>query len=280
MNDTDSIKNYKKPGDTKKIFKEKGTCSGTFYYLLNRAFDNLSEAEERAADPLAGGIMRKGHQCGMLWGAALAVGSESWRRYQDHDLAIQSAILATKRIIESFSNRTDCIDCRKFTGTDFSNIFSTLRFFIFRAGKCFQLAEDWAPEAIQAAFDGLSGHDIEKDVKSRSCATEVVKRMGASEEEMMTVAGFAGGLGLSGHGCGALSAAIWLTSLRWYREHPGKSPYSNREAKQLFKAFSKATDSELSCERICGRRFNSIAEHSEFIDNGGCDHLLKLLSEN
>ena len=57
-----------KKNDAKKTFKDLGTCSRTFEYILNREFGNDLEYEERAADPLAGGIMRKGHQCGMLLG--------------------------------------------------------------------------------------------------------------------------------------------------------------------------------------------------------------------
>ena len=55
-----------------------------------------------------------------------------------------------------------------------------------------------------------------------SCSCEVARKMGASDEEMVMVAGFAGGLGLSGNGCGALSAAIYLDTLAWCRKHPGK----------------------------------------------------------
>jgi hypothetical protein len=42
--------------------------------------------------------------------------------------------------------------------------------------------------------------------------------MGASDEEMVLVAGFAGGMGLSDNACGALGAAIWMNTLAWNRE--------------------------------------------------------------
>jgi hypothetical protein len=64
----DTIKN-----DTRKIFWTKGPCSHALYYILNREFGHLKENEEHASDPLAGGIMQNGHQCGMIWGATLAV---------------------------------------------------------------------------------------------------------------------------------------------------------------------------------------------------------------
>ena len=64
--------------------------------------------------------------------------------------------------------------------------------------------ERWAPEAVQAAYEGLSHDQTELPEHCMSCATEVVKRMGATEKQMVMVAGFAGGLDLSGNACGAL----------------------------------------------------------------------------
>lgn len=66
--------------DTKWVFIKQGTCSRTFFYILNREFGHPREAEERAIDPLAGGIMQNGYQCGQLWGAVMALGAEALRR--------------------------------------------------------------------------------------------------------------------------------------------------------------------------------------------------------
>ena len=96
---------------------------------------------------------------------------------------------------------------------------------------CFNLAENWFPEAIQSAKEGLSLEPIDTSQKSISCATEVAKKMGATDEEMTMVAGFAGGLGLSGNACGALSTAIWMNSLAWAKKHTKKSAFKNKNAK-------------------------------------------------
>jgi hypothetical protein len=56
------------------------------------------------------------------------------------------------------------------------------------AGKfvnCFKLAGRWAPEALNAADEGLSLDHTELSQHSMSCASEVVRKMGASEEEMV-----------------------------------------------------------------------------------------------
>ena len=70
--------------DTKKIFWKKGTCSQTFYYILNREFGDHNEVHELASDPLVGGIMQLGHQCGLLMGSTLAVGKTVAQAYADH----------------------------------------------------------------------------------------------------------------------------------------------------------------------------------------------------
>ena len=58
----------KEQNDAKDVFKKCGTCSRTFAHILNREFGHPKEDEERAMNPLAGGIMNQGHQCGMIWG--------------------------------------------------------------------------------------------------------------------------------------------------------------------------------------------------------------------
>lgn len=270
--------------DAKKVFKELGTCSRTFFHLLNREFSHTTDTEERAADPLAGGIMQKGQQCGMLWGATLAVGIESYRRLNDVDQAISLAITATQHLIDSFSKRAHTVNCRDITKCDMDSFFGMAKFMIKTTLKgmenstCFILAEKWAPEAIESATKGLAIHQSDLPQHALSCASEVARKMGASDEELVAVAGFSGGLGLSGNACGALSAAIWKNSLVWSRTHPGKSTWSNRNAKDTLKAFNVETDSEMLCHKICGQRFETIEDHSDFIKNGGCRRLINVLA--
>jgi hypothetical protein len=271
------------PQDTKKIFKKLGTCSRTFCFLLDRAFGHSMESEEHAADPLVAGIMKRGHQCGMLWGCALAVGAESHRVYKDRGKAIAAAITGTQYVMKSFLKYKKSVNCREITGYDLSNKFDMIKFMakvlILRDKTCYNFSEEWAPEAIQSAKEGLSSGLKNFSRKPVSCASEVVKKMGAGNQEIVMVAGLAGGMGLSGNGCGALGAATWLHFLRECRVNPdSKKIFSNQAVNDTIKGFLDATDSEMSCNKICGRNFNSIDEHSEFIKNGGCDKLINLLA--
>jgi len=264
----------------KRTFLKKGTCSRTFFYLLDREFGHPRDDEEKAIDPLAGGILQQGYQCGMLWGASMAVGAEALRKIKNPDQATGLAILATQHVMDSFVNRTESIECEDITQCDFTNKKSFLKYML--RGKfvnCLKLAGKWAPEALDAASAGL-GHDLEDlPQQSLSCASELVRKMGGSEEEMLMVAGFAGGLGLSGSGCGALAAAVWKNALIHNRKETGKSANYDPNTDSTLEAFYEETDYEMQCDKICGQRFETIAEHTEFVKNGGCKKLIKVLSD-
>jgi hypothetical protein len=269
------------PSDFKKVFWKKGACSTALFFIINREFGHLKATEELAAAPLAGGMMGKGYQCGMLWGASLAVGAESFRRCKNVNQAISMAMRATQYQLESFTTRTKCINCRDITKCDWNSKMSMAKHLLSgRVMICFNLIEKWAPEAIRSAHAGLSHAQTDVFQMPISCASEVARRMGASDEEMVMVAGFAGGIGLSGNACGALGAALWMNTLAWCRKNPGKTPpfFNNPSTVRIMKAFYNATGSEILCHKITGHRFKTIAEHTEFMQCKGCEKLIDLIS--
>lgn len=271
--------------NAKKVFRDKGTCSRTFAYLLDKEFGNLQDNYELATDPLAGGIMRKGQQCGMLWGSALAIGAEAYNRTKDINKAMKLALSATQKMMDSFTNKTQTVNCREITGCNMDSFFGISIYMLkvmlqgMENSKCFNLAEEWAPEAIQSAKKGLDNNLLEDSIQCINCAAVVSRNLGATDKEMAMVSGFAGGMGLSGNGCGALAAAIWMNSLAWAKDNPDKSAFNNPNAKATLKQFYKAADSEIRCSKICGRTFTSIKNHSEFIKEGGCKSIIETLSQ-
>lgn len=66
-------------------------CSDALFCILNREFEHPLEIEEYAAIPLCGGIMQQGYQCGMLWGASLGAGLESFHRFDNDGEGIDFA---------------------------------------------------------------------------------------------------------------------------------------------------------------------------------------------
>lgn len=273
--------------DAKEVFRKCGTCSRTFAFLLNREFGHPKKHEELALNPLAGGILNQGYQCGMLWGAALAVGAESYRRHKDLEKSTVVAVNATQHIIESFVKRSGTTNCKDIIGYDLTTILGMTKFMLkttlqgMNNSHCFNLAEQWAPEAVEVAIESLS---VNAKImhKPLSCASEVVRKMGSSDEELAMVAGFAGGLGLSGSACGALSAAIWKKMLDWCNDNPEKTPpyFNNKTAKKMLKAFNKVTDNKMLCNEICGKNFKNLKEHTEYIKNGGCKTLINVLAHS
>ncbi|MBG6133276.1 hypothetical protein IWQ47_004684 [Aquimarina sp. EL_43] len=259
----------------------RGTCGTAFCSLLNSEYGVPNEIAEIAASPFAGGLLNRGFQCGMIGGAVLAAGAESYRRNEDTGEAIAMAITATQHLMESFKKRTDTISCREITDMDLTGKLAPLKvLFTGKAFGCMKLAGRWAPEAIKSADEGLSDESVSFCPGSVSCASEVVRKMGATEEEMLMVAGYAGGLGLSGKECGALSAAIWYKMVAWIKKNPGKSPssFDDLETKKMLRAFYVQTDSEVLCSKITNKEFKDIDDHSEYIKNGGCKKIIDALA--
>ncbi len=275
----------KKLLNPRKIFWNCGTCSNAVFHLLNHEFDNLKPNEEKAADLLAGGVALKGYQCGMLWGGALAIGNESYRRFGASEKAIFSAINTSRILLESFEDRTQAVNCKDITKVDWENKVDMFFYMIkiisqgFVFSPCFNLIANWTPEAIEAVNKGFS-EAPEKKQPCLSCASEVLRKRGATEEESIMVAGLAGGIGLSGYACGALAAVMWHKMLEWTRENPDKMPnmFKNPDAQEVLKEFFAETGNEESCSKICAKHFKTMEEHTEYVQNGGCQQLIDALA--
>ncbi len=276
------MKSKKVRRKVKRTFLKKGTCSRTFFYILNREFGHPMEDEEQAVDLLAGGIQQQGYQCGMLWGASCAAGAESFRRCKDDcHRAIGMSIKATQHILESFVNRTNTANCSDITEIEWANKWSIAKYmFSGKFWNCFKLAEKWAPDAIQSVTEGLNPDQTDLPEKPVSCASEVIRKMGGTDMEMVIVSGFAGGIGLSGNGCGALGAAVWMNTLRRIREQSYKVSFPDPVAEKILNRFYEASDYEMECNKITGKHFASIKDHTDFINNGGCDKLIDILAQS
>lgn len=266
---------------TKRLFLKLGTCSRTLAHIVNREFGHLNNDHERALDPMAGGILQQGYQCGMLWGVSMAVGAEAYRRTDNLDNAIALSIKATQLVVESLIKRVDSIDCGDISECDWQSKKSIAKHMI--TGKvffCFKLVEKWAPEAIEVAYEGLSFDQNLLPDHCISCASEVARKMGATDEEMVMMSGFAGGIGLSGDACGALGAAIWMKTLKELIRKNKKPGLSNPIWDKQLKDFYEATDYEMLCNKITGKQFETLDEHTEFIKNGGCEKLIYILAQS
>ncbi len=226
--------------------------------------------------PLAGGIMQYGYQCGMIWGAALAAGAEAHKRFGAGPKAEAAAIVASRKVVESFRALAKHINCLEITDIDRSaTAWKMIKFFLIKGGTihCFRMASKFSPTAYRAIEAGLAEAPDDAPAPPVSCAAEVARKMGASDLQVTMAAGFAGGIGLCGGACGALGAAIWMISLK-----DGKADFKNPRAQQAIERFLKSADHEFECAKIVGRNFESVADHSDYIRGGGCAAIIGALT--
>ncbi|MBU0517347.1 C-GCAxxG-C-C family protein [bacterium] len=258
-------------------------CSDTLFHVLSGAFEHPMKNEEKAVQPLAGGIMQHGYQCGMIWGATLAAGAEAYRLHGPGSQAETKAILAAQRIVESFRARENTINCLEITDIDrSSSTWQMITYFLIKGGTigCFKMAARYAPVAFGEINRALSEETIEVPSPPVSCAAMLAQKMGASDMHTVMAAGLAGGIGLSGGACGALGAAIWIIGLNSLKEGARKIDYKSPRVLEMIDRFLKCTDFKFECSEIVGRKFENVNVHTEFIKNGGCDKLLDVLARS
>jgi len=239
------------------------------------------EIEESAAAPLAGGIANHGYQCGMLWGATLAAGAQAYRLFGPGPKAETGAIIAAQRIVDSFRARNKHIDCLEITDMNMQGkiqIRKLLKFFI-KAGpiSCVRMAVKCAPEAFSEINTALSEIHIEAPSPPVSCSAMLAQKMGVSDMHTVMAAGFAGGIGFSGGGCGALGAAIWIIGMNGRKEGVGNKVIGSRVGDTI-KKFIKSTDFKFECSEIVGRKFENIGDHAGYLRDRGCSEIIELLA--
>ena len=262
------------------MFLKRGMCSEAMLAIVNNAYGHPMLNEEKASQPLVGGILQHGYQCGMVWGAAFGAGAEAFRRFGSGPEAVARTIYASQRATEAFRKLHDTIDCYGITGMNADTTMLQLMTYFFLKGgsvRCFSKIAGSARVAFPEIEAALSDTGFAAPAQCESCASLVVRRMGLSDQHATMAAGLAGGIGLSGGACGALGAAIWATELERVQS-TGKVNFQSPEARSLIERFIKASDFEFECQKIVGRRFESIEDHSQWLAEGGCQAILDVLA--
>ncbi|MFC1996563.1 C-GCAxxG-C-C family (seleno)protein [Chloroflexota bacterium] len=246
--------------------------------VVDDSFDNPLRTEEKATMPLAGGIANMGYQCGMLWGAALAAGAQSYRLYGPGPQAEAEAIAATQKLVKTFCARTNNINCLEITELDMQKGSGILKFFL-KGGPigCFRMAAGYAREAYGEIYSAFSEEQVTAPSAPVSCASMLAEKMGVSEMHAVMAAGLAGGIGLSGGACGVFGAAIWISGMNRPAEPDGFS-FSDTWVGDMTERFLESSDYEFECSEIVGRRFENIGEHAAYINNRGCAEIIEALA--
>lgn len=270
---------------TIRTFLREGTCSETIMSVVDRSFDTPLKAEEHAALPLAGGLMQYGYQCGLLWGAALAAGAQAYRLLGPGPQAETQAVIASQRLVESFRARNKHINCAELTEIEWKassgrRMAAQMFKFFIKGGPigCFSMAARYAPVAAGEISATVSEKPLETPCHPVSCAAMLARRMGASDMHTVMAAGFAGGIGLCGGACGAFGAAIWIIGMNSTKEEFGPTGYDNPKALAAADRFLESADFEFECEKIVGRKFEDVADHADYLREGGCSKIIDALA--
>jgi len=238
------------------------------------------EYEERAADPLAGGLMR-GNQCGMVWGAALAAGARSYQIFGAGPQAEARTMIASRRMVEAFAAQNKHVNCREITGIDIAAPTpGAIGRFLLKSsitGSCFGMAARYAASALDQMERSFAEEDVETIAAPASCSAMVLRKMGALDLHVVMAAGFAGGIGLSGYACGALGAAIWSLGMDILKNN-GTFGLRNPGIDAKIERFSEFTHNEFECAKIVGRKFENVWDHAGYLQGGGCSELIKVLT--
>lgn len=242
--------------------------------------------EEKASAPLAGGIMGQGYQCGMLWGAALAAGAQAFRLLGPGPQAELAALSTAQRLVESFRARNRQVNCGDIIQFEWKSsaqpqfIKEVLKFFL-RGGpiNCFRMAANYAKAAYKEINVPFSESLTQAPIYPVSCSAVLVQKMGLSDMHRVMAAGLAGGIGLSGGGCGALGAALWGIGMGSGGEGAGGFVLENPQALAVIDRFLESADYEFECSKIVGRKFEDAADHAAYLRDGGCSKIIEALAE-
>jgi len=241
--------------------------------------------EEKASMPLAGGIANMGYQCGMLWGAALAAGAQAHRLYGPGEKAETAAVMASRELVESFhghsKNEIDCLEISNLNMQGKTDGRAILKFFL-KGGPigCFRMSARYAPDVFEGINEAYAEEDFNVPPPPVSCASMFAKQMGASDLHTAMVAGFAGGIGFSGGGCGVLGAAIWLTGIMNKPVEMEGFSYSGTWVSDVIEKYLEAADYEFECAEVVGRKFENVEDHAEYLHTGGCSEIIDNLVDS
>jgi len=275
---------------------------------------------------LAGGINNNGSTCGVVFGGALNLGMLHRAESQTWDITNEiQLLLDVQAYVKKFEQKFGSSLCRERTGLNLKKF--TGKIGLLNPNKVRGCVNQtaWAmnyvsespmvasvpsPDAAKKSTDSTSGteatdipdaRDTTTDTKEAlvtsidHCSTaifdEVRKRTGIGDAYLRQLStGLSGGIGLSGGGCAALSAAIMLLGLKFgnekinYDKGEKRSPLRlappkfMKTANKLLKVFKKKFGS-LECREITATKFDSIASFNEYRSQGHCIEIKEFVNE-
>ena len=190
------------------------------------------------------------------------------------------ALLASQKLVETFRARAKEINCAEITELEWKRPSGgQVVKFLARGGPigCFRLAADYAQIAFDTINNALDEQQLSTPAQPVSCTALLAQKMGVSEMHVVMAAGLAGGIGLSGGACGVLGAAIWLRGINTLK-NGGKLSFDLNASSEEMERFLASADYEFECASIVGRKFEDVADHAQYVREGGCAKIISALA--
>jgi len=170
------------------------------------------------------------------------------------------------------------VNCLEITQTDWNDKWQIAKFML-KGGTiaCTRRVMGFARVAYDVIEQALAEAPDAAPSGGGSCAGKMAREMGGSELRVVVAVGLAGGIGMSGSGCGALGAKIWLDGIGDVEQPSGMNMMTPRSA-ATFERFYRVTDHELECAAIVGQKFESIEDHTAHVCFGGCSAIIDTLA--
>jgi len=267
-------------------------CSEASMTTQMRGFGINEPAYEQAIHAFSGGFMHLGHACGLLTGAVLAAGFVARSRFDDDRTRSGAALHAAIQLAEAHLELTGSVNCGEITEVSLTKLSGRLRYLQQGKGRmCGRLHLKWASQAQQLIDKALMEFWERRSAGGcANCAVQTLRELessvGMKAGDSVVVAGLAGGVGLLGNVCGALATGVFAMSARHHLRRQRKKRDSRirgsleelarinyrGDPTRLRRAFIEQFGSEL-CIDIIGRNFQDAADHSMFVEQGGCQNV-------
>jgi hypothetical protein len=269
-------------------------CSEASMTTQMRGFGFEETVYEQAIHAFSGGFMHQGHASGLLTGAVLAAGFVAQKRFKD-DKSKSCAILHTAvELTKEFPGYSGFINCRDITEKDLTKLGGRISYYREGLGKmCGRLHLKWAPHAQELIEKSMIKYEPKSSCSN--CAVRTMQELGSSTKlatwEPTLMAGFAGGIGLSGNVCAALASGVYAMTTNYQigrkkkkRDSQFRGSIEELTGKNyrgiltnLLHNFTEYFGSIL-CFDIINQHFKNVEEHASFVDQGGCENVTNFVS--
>ena len=283
-------------GEAKECWLQCISCSEASFTAHNRCAGIEAPLEEQASHLLSGGMMHQGNACGLLSGAILSAGMQATRRFDDDATRLAATLHAAARLAEAYPQISGAVNCRDITGQSLMTLTEKVQYIrVGKARQCGRLFMKWANHADTLIDEALSEFEMHDPSPSCiNCSTETFRRIASKEEIARSgttyVAGLAGGVGLKGRSCAALTVGILVLTLRHYGTRRNQRQDSRfmgtlhefgftrfrKRPTRLLEEFKHEFGSDL-CSEIVGRLFTNANDHASFIAEGGCREVIDFI---